>query len=321
MNRNPYKIIVTLIIALILAIYPLSFVSARPAVTLNVLPTGLVFDDAGKFGTVGEYYIECAFGWENVGATGLYITYGPTTDSDLYICTVSVPRKIRSNTGTFHLQIPVGDLNTPYTITTSLTNAKGTMTKPPPVTNNITPQDLTDKTTLLKPLDEHFSSAAMPTGWNPFSTPSPPVGPLPFFNVVGGPGLPMNAGGSTPYELLISYWPVTEQNVQYGMTTCSIDASNATTHISLSFRHMHVVIYDLMHPYHLAVEVSTDNGTSWTTIQNFGVITANIDAKSEVIDLDGFNVRGKVFQIRFLAYGFCGYLGGWWIDDVVVSGY
>jgi hypothetical protein len=161
------------------------------------------------------------------------------------------------------------------------------------------------------PFAEDFTGIleySIPLGWTETYSTTPTNG---LIYVYDGNG----AGGISP-ELWMEYWPSQGVNVTYRVSTKAIDTSTAASTLSLSFKHRHYY-YGTEYPFQIAVDVSTDGGTSWTPIWS-------VDPTSEIgpatVNVDLSSYKGQTIKISWRMSGYTYNSNGWAIDDINVTG-
>lgn len=128
------------------------------------------------------------------------------------------------------------------------------------------------------------------------------------------------AGGSAP-ELYFNFGTFNITEIYYTYTP-SIDATSATSTLALSFKHFHQYYTGetppVSPPYTIAVDVSTDGGTTWGATSFVHSPTANIGPETASVDLGAY--KGNTINIRWRISGYTYWTDGWSIDDIVVTG-
>jgi hypothetical protein len=71
--------------------------------------------------------------------------------------------------------------------------------------------------------------------------------------------------------------------------------------------------------YTMAVEVSTDGGTTWSPVIKYTSPTADISPTPVNVDLSAY--KGQTFMLSWHLFGYTADMRIWDIDDIVVSGY
>jgi hypothetical protein len=129
-----------------------------------------------------------------------------------------------------------------------------------------------------------------------------------------------DAGGESP-ELRFFYGPY-GNNVTYSIYTPSINATGVTSTLNLSFKQLHLYYGDetppVFPPYSIAVEVSTDGGTTWGSTSFAYSPTTDIGPETVNVDLGAY--KGYTINIRWSISGYTYWTDNWWIDDIVVTG-
>jgi len=128
-----------------------------------------------------------------------------------------------------------------------------------------------------------------------------------------------NAGGTSPE--LYFHFGSRAINETHSIYTPSINATGVTGALNLSFKHLHWYYTDelppVTPPYSIAVEVSTDGGTTWGSTSFAYSPTANIGPETVSVDLGAY--KGYTINIRWSMSGYTYWMDGWWIDDIVVT--
>ena len=165
------------------------------------------------------------------------------------------------------------------------------------------------------PFEEYFSESdveGLPAGWTPGGN----------YSGLIWVDSTADAGGTSP-ELYFDY-AGQSNNWTYSIYTPSIDATGVTSALNLSFRQLHLY-YDnpgepppVSPPYSIAVEVSTDGGTTWGSTSFAYSPTADIGPETVNVDLGAY--KGYTINIRWSISGYTYWTDGWYIDDIIVSG-
>lgn len=308
--------LVVLVLVLAMSIGSAGTVGAgKPQQYLNGNAELLIYDDAGIYGEAGEVYIDYSLQWENIGAWGYKVEWGPAADPDLYF-DIGGGKKLRKLQTTLKLSIPEGDVNEQYSINATLLDRSGN-----PIgwwdADTLYPgDDLTVTTTAI--FAEHFTGVAsdeLPSEW---STNATSQCYAQFSDYARGvePELSIDYGGEYEYDYC-DYWVATPE----------ILTAPATTNLTLSFDYY----FDLWqyqtpsYPYTILVEVSATNGTTWAT-------TSFVDSPNmtkypsgvigpEKVNIDLSTYAGQTIMIRWRAYGYTYNYDYWYVDNIVLTGY
>jgi hypothetical protein len=161
---------------------------------------------------------------------------------------------------------------------------------------------------------------SLPAGWNLTGTTSQ----------LGYVNDGYDAGGEIP-ELQIEYdWgPGQGEDLysDYRVSTSTINATALSTSLRLSFKsYLSIWEFSDDYPFTIAVEVSTDGGTTWNATDFSITINASseatypdyeIPARTETVDLSDYVGQEIMISWRMYQYTFQAYT--WNIDDVVVA--
>jgi hypothetical protein len=119
-----------------------------------------------------------------------------------------------------------------------------------------------------------------------------------------------NAGGISPE--MAFYWGPVFTGVSR-LVTPEIDAGGFTG-LELTFKHF---VNDYSGGYTLKVQVSTDNGVTWTDAWSINP-SGYIGPETVTVDLSAYD--GQTFQLAWLFDGWSYAINWWFIDDVLVTG-
>ncbi|MCJ7791374.1 MAG: choice-of-anchor J domain-containing protein [Dehalococcoidia bacterium] len=315
--RKTLMIVSALVMVSAMIIGSASTVSAgKPQPYLSGSAEMLIYDDAGIYDTPGLVYVDYSLQWENIGAWGYKVEWGPTyTNPTAYNLTAG-GKKFRNLQTTLKLVIPEETIEEQYTINAILLDRKGN-----PIgwwdADTFYPNNLMKATTAM--YAEHFDGVAtgnLPSGWSTNKTD--------LCYVVYSE----DAGGVAP-ELLISWDNYAWYDIysDYWVATPEIETTAATSNLTLSFDHMFDLYEEAVpgYPYTMAVEVSANNGTTWTA-------TSFIDSPDltkypsgyigpEKVNIDLSTYGGQTIMIRWRLYGYTYNMDYWNIDNVVLTGY
>jgi hypothetical protein len=316
--RKILIVLVALVLVLAMFIGSAGTVGAgKPQPSLSAGAEMLIFDDAGIYGTPGLVYIDYALQWENIGASGIKVEWGPTaTNATLYSDTGG-GKRFRNLQTTLKLLVPEGTIDEEYATNVTLLDRKGN-----PIgwwdADTFYPDSLDQGTTAM--YSEHFhgvASGELPLGWSTNRTDLCYVADTD------------DAGGVAP-ELYMEYDTAGEGNYTYSdywVSSPEIETATATSNLTLSFDHYFVLWTgaEEAYPYTIAVEVSANNGTTWnaTSFVDSPTLTEYPDEEigPERVYVDLSTYAGQNIMIRWRIYGYT-YMMEWWdIDNVVLTGY
>lgn len=315
--RKTLMVLVALVMVLAMFMGSAGIVSAgKPVSSLEFTQEALLYDGGGYYDLQGGVYISCFLSWENIGAWGYKVEWGPTaTNATLYQLTAG-GKKLRNNSGWCELPIPEGTIYEEYSINTTLLDRRGN-----PIgwwdADTVYPSSLPEDYTAI--YEQHFTGVdigELPLGWSTNRTALCYVDNTDY------------AGGVVP-ELYIEYDSAagTYDYSDYWVSTPQIVTAAATSNLTLSFDHWFWLWADAeeAYPYTIAVEVSADGGTTWnaTSFEDSPTLTEypskQIGPAKVYIDLSTY--AGQAIMIRWRIYGYTYMMNEWDIDNVVLTGY
>jgi len=316
--RKILMVLVALVLVSAMFMGSASVASAgKPVPSFDASETSLVFDDGGWYGPQCLVYIECSVSWENIGAYGYKVEWGPNaTDPTAYNLTAG-GKRLRNAQTTVMLLIPEDTIDERYAVNVTLLDRKA---NPMGWWDAFTfyPNGLAPATTAM--YSEHFRGVPndeLPSGWSTNRTD--------LCYVTDGDA----AGGVAP-ELEIYYDVAGEGEYTYSdywVSTPEIEIESATTSLTLSFDSYFElwVSANETYPYTIAVEVSANNGTTWnaTSFVDSPTLTEYPDAKigPERVYVDLSTYAGQTIMIRWRIYGYTYMMDDWDIDNVVLTGH
>lgn len=118
------------------------------------------------------------------------------------------------------------------------------------------------------------------------------------------------ANGIAP-EMVLDWAPAFDGVTK--LTTPEIDAS-AYSDLELTFKHF---VDDYAGGYSLKVQVSTDDGATWTDAWS-AYPSANIGPETVTVDLSAYD--GQTFLLAWVFDGYSYFIDWWHLDDILVTG-
>lgn len=290
MKKIVFRIILTAVIALTMVMSSTSISSAagKPIESLSV-----------TFGNYNHGNLQFSVHWDNIRALAFnYDLYSGDDTVPIESGTRSASKATRSfsvlnaTTGTY----PIGS----YRIVVVLCDAK--LKEMGQYTDSDT-KTFGPSTIFAQNFDEIYSG--LPTGWTTTDATLCSC----WYNHL--------AGGSDP-ELRMAYNPEMV-NSDYRVSTPLINTTNENTALTLSFK-QRLAAWLTTDPYYITVEVSTNGGATWEpTSYTINTPASDIGPETRTIDLT--NWAGNTIIISWHLTGYTVYMNGYYVDDVVVSGY
>ena len=130
-----------------------------------------------------------------------------------------------------------------------------------------------------------------------------------------------NVNGTVP-ELCVDWAPGESITYDYWVRTPAINATATTTTLNLTFKHT-LWVYNWTESFTYSVEVSNNNGSSWTAVLEETPTEAQYPSMKigpETVNIDLSAYVGDDILIRWRLREYTYYSDGWYIDDVCVDG-